>query len=324
MTGSPSFRQDAAVLPRRVLARLLAPAIGLTLLPLALVSAPAASPAAAPPADAARPGHHHGHHNHHDHHGHHARRNRAQGVGAWWLPGATTALRRSRASWVYNWAAQPTFRVPHGVRFVPMIWGAQFLTPQQLSDAQKYGPDLLTFNEPEIGSQAYLSVDQALDLWPALEATGLRLSSPAVVNNDALDRHGWLGTFMRKAKRRGLRVDFIAVHWYSDIFNAEGSTRHLRRYLRRVHQTYGLPVWLTEYSLLGWDSLGQLVYPRPGVQARFIARSTRMLDQLPWLERYAWWALPAPDHGRSSGLYRADDRPTRAGRAFRAAAMRRR
>ena len=94
------------------------------------------------------------------------------------LPGTERSLRRSRAAWVYNWGPEPTFRVPRGVRFVPTIWGAAFATPEALAKAKAHGPDLLTFNEPELGSQANMTVGQAVRLWPTLEATGMRLAAP--------------------------------------------------------------------------------------------------------------------------------------------------
>jgi hypothetical protein len=238
-------------------------------------------------------------------------------VCAWRAPGASRSLRQSRASWVYNWATEPTFRLPGRVQFVPMIWGAGSVTPAALASAALHGPDLLGFNEPERLDQANLTVAQALALWPALETTGLRLGSPAV-SVGAADPGGWLDQFMRGATRLGLRVDFVAVHWYGGRRRPGPATRQLRSYLASVHRRYGLPVWLTEYSLVSWTAHGTAAYPRPGVQARFITRSTRMLDRLPWLERYAWFALSAPATGSSTGLYRPDRHATAAGRAYRA------
>jgi putative glycosyl hydrolase len=244
-----------------------------------------------------------------------ARRIEARGVGAWLAPGVDQSLRRSRVSWVYNWGPQPTFTVPQGVRFVPTIWGPAFLTPANLALAKTYGPDLLTFNEPELGSQANMRVGQAVRLWPALEATGMRLSSPAVTG-DARDRHGWLAAFMRKAQKRGLRVDFLALHWYAGKLRPD-TVDHLRRYLTELHRKYDRPIWLTELAIVAHNGYGHLMYPSQRVQARFAAQATRMLDRLPFVERYAWFALSAPAKGRSSGLYRPDSTATAVGRAYR-------
>jgi hypothetical protein len=47
-----------------------------------------------------------------------------------------------------------------------------------------------------------------------------------------------------------------------------------------------------------------------------------MLQSLPYVERYAWFALPTPDDRQGTGLYRHDTAtptPTPAGQAYRAA-----
>ena len=44
-----------------------------------------------------------------------------------------------------------------------------------------------------------------------------------------------------------------------------------------------------------------------------------LLDGLPYLERYAWFALPASDTGPSTGLYLSGPQVTAVGRAFEAA-----
>lgn len=240
----------------------------------------------------------------------------ARGVSAWAAPGVEAGLRRSGADWVYNWDAGPSFGLPRGVQFVPMIWDAAAATPDRLARAASYGPELLGFNEPDRADQADLTVEEALDAWPALESTGLRLGSPAVATG-APDPDGWLGRFMSGAAERGLRVDFVAVHWYgSGDFRTGPAVRELRDYLRAVYEAYRVPVWLTEYALLGFD--GDVPrYPTPAQQARFATRSAQMLRGLPWLERYAWFALLAPASGPSTGLYRPDGSATPVGRAFR-------
>jgi hypothetical protein len=231
--------------------------------------------------------------------------------------GVTNELRQSGAHWVYNWDATPNFAVPRGVQFVPMIWDTAAATSERLALASAYGPELLGFNEPDRSDQADLTVEEALDAWPALESTGLRLGSPAVAS-DGADPDGWLGKFMAGAHKRGLRVDFVAVHWYGSDFRAGAATSQLRDYLVSVHQRYRTPVWLTEYALIDFAD-GVQRYPTPHQQARFIARSTRMLERLRWLERYAWFALPAPPAGPSTGLFRPDGAATAAGRAYWAA-----
>jgi hypothetical protein len=61
-----------------------------------------------------------------------------------------------------------------------MIWGRDSVTAEQLQRAKAAGRTLLAFNEPDLAGQASMSVETALDLWPQLQATGVRLGAPAV------------------------------------------------------------------------------------------------------------------------------------------------
>ena len=81
---------------------------------------------------------------------------------------------------------------------------------------------------------------------------------------------------MRKADKRGLRVDFLALHWYAGTLRPE-TVEHLRRYLTELHRTYHRPIWLTEFAIVAHDGYGRLIYPSQKVQARFAAQATRML-----------------------------------------------
>ena len=61
-----------------------------------------------------------------------------------------------------------------------------------------------------------MTVEQALELWPSLEALGVRLGSPCPAN-PANYCGGWLEQFMEGCREQGYRVDFIAVHCYQDV-----------------------------------------------------------------------------------------------------------
>ncbi|MEW2163398.1 glycosyl hydrolase [Streptomyces sp. NPDC007084] len=205
------------------------------------------------------------------------------------VDGASQALADSGASWYFNWASSTgTVTKPDGVDYVPMIWGPGSVTDAELGQAAKEGKELLGFNEPDSPAQSNMSPEQALDLWPRLQATGLRLGAPAVATGaDVAD--GWLDRFMRGAEQRGLRVDFIPVHWYGADFGPDAANQ-LRGYLQAVHDRYHKPVWLTEYGLIDF-SKGTPRYPSQQEQTDFITSSTRMLDGLDFVERYAWFTL---------------------------------
>ena len=237
-----------------------------------------------------------------------------KGVSTWHFDGVTRALSDVGAGWFYNWApTREDVEAPPGVEYVPMIWGAKTVTPANLAAVKGQGTTLLGFNEPDLAEQSSMSVEQALDLWPQLQATGMRLGSPAVAHSGD-QAGGWLDRFMTGARQRGLRVDFITLHWYGSDFGP-AAVDHLKNYLDAVRARYDLPIWLTEYSLADFSG-GGVRYPNAQELADFAGASSRMLEGLPYLERYAWFALPADKPG--TGLYVPGGTPNRAGEAYRA------
>ena len=237
-----------------------------------------------------------------------------KGVDAWAFVGVKAALASSGATWYLDWSTSPgTIATPAGVHFVPMIWGPGSVSTKALTEAKHYGPDLLTFNEPDMSAQANMTVAQALSLWPKLEATGLQLASPAVAYG-ADTPGGWLDRFMQGAAARHYRVNFIALHWYGSDFKTSDAVAQLRSYLVAVHDRYpGKAIWLTEYSLISFDNGTH--YPSAAQQAAFVSASISMLDGLPYLARFAWFALPTAG-AQSTGLYGPGAVPTAAGKAF--------
>jgi Glycosyl hydrolase catalytic core len=244
-----------------------------------------------------------------------AARSAKKGVSLWSsFDGSSRALGDVRASWFYNWSPQRGAVSAPGVEFVPMIWGKASVNAGTISTAKAQGRVLLGFNEPDLAGQSNLTVTQALDLWPQLMATGMRLGSPApAFGADRAD--GWFDRFMSGVKARGYRVDFIALHWYGSDFGS-AATNQLRRYLQATYDRYHLPIWLTEYALINFS--GSPKYPTLEQQAQFVRLSTAMLQSLSYVERYAWFALPS-SHPGDTGLYSDGSTPTTVGLAYRAA-----
>ena len=240
-----------------------------------------------------------------------------KGVSSWSFAGEGQALRESGASWYYNWGATPNGVTAPGVSYVPMIWGAASVTSPTLAQARQEGQVLLGFNEPDLGSQSNMTVAQALNLWPRLMATGMPLGSPAVASGAATPG-GWLDQFMAGAKARGYRVDFITVHWYGGDFQAAPAVQELESYLQAVYARYHLPVWLTEFALTSYAG-GTATFPTEAQQAAFLTAATTMLDGLPYVQRYAWFSLPASTGSGTTGLFNPGPSVTPVGQAFEAA-----
>ncbi|MEV0131889.1 sigma-70 family RNA polymerase sigma factor [Dactylosporangium sp. NPDC050688] len=223
------------------------------------------------------------------------------------------AVKDMKAGWYYNWSPSPSFGATSGVEFVPMVWGTANVDAD-VAKAKANGKVLLGFNEPDLKEQSNMSPEQVLDLWPKLQASGLRLGSPSVAYGGDTPG-GWLDRFMSGAKSRGYRVDFIALHWYGGDFGPDAPNQ-LKRYLQNVYNRYKLPIWLTEYALMRFDN--GTVYPSVDQQVSFVKSSTVMLEGLSFVERYAWFILYSSKAG-DTGLYSNGTTPTGVGAAYRAA-----
>lgn len=219
-----------------------------------------------------------------------------KGVGYWSKDGIRNGLPTSGATWCYNWGTSPSGAPVKGVEFIPMIWDGRKVTPKCLEAARKNGKVLLSFNEPDAKNQANMPVDIALALWPQLQATGMRLGSPASAS-DATKDGAWLARFMAGIKAKGYRVDFICIHYYSPNYtDPKAAAEQLKAHLTRVHERYGKPIWLTEFALSNWKTPAS-----PQQQQAFIKEVVPILERLPFLERYAWFALP-PFRGDAGSL----------------------
>ncbi|MFC8826927.1 glycoside hydrolase family protein [Streptomyces sp. NPDC057137] len=237
-----------------------------------------------------------------------------KGVSVNSVAGASQALADLGASWYYSWSSNPgSVAKPTGTEFVPMIWGAGSVTDAELAEAKAQGTQLLGFNEPDMTAQADMTVEQALDLWPRLQSTGLRLGAPSVAYGGDTPG-GWLDRFMSGAAARGYRVDFIPLHWYGGDFSS-AAAEQLRGYLQAVHDRYQKPIWLTEYALIDFSGSTPR-YPSEQEQTAFVRSSTAMLESQPYVERYSWFTLSTETS--RTGLYNGTT-PNASGLAYREA-----
>ena len=243
------------------------------------------------------------------------RKTAKKGAAVWDFPAVNAGLKAVGASWYYNWGANNDRMPASGVEFVPMIWGTANATDSTLAQAKREGDTLLGFNEPDMAEQANMTPAKALELWPKLQATGMRLGSPSVAFG-AADSGKWLDQFMKGAKQKGLRVDFITLHWYGGDFSS-AAVGHLKGYIQQVYAKYKLPIWLTEFALIRFDGSGAH-YPTDAQQVAFINGATDMLQGLSYVERYSWFGLPSTGDSHT-GLYKESGALTPMGTAYRAA-----
>ncbi len=96
---------------------------------------------------------------------------------------------------------------------------------------------------------------------------------------------GWLDRFMTGVKQKGYRVDFIPLHWYGGDFVTDRAVSQLKGYLQAVYDRYKKPIWLTEFALIDFSNGTR--FPTEAQQAAFVTESAKMLQSLPFVERYA-------------------------------------
>jgi hypothetical protein len=228
--------------------------------------------------------------------------NPKKGVGASKYINSISKLMALNTSWTYNWGSTNPPADKGGMDYVPMIWGSGSATQARantLAQGKKDGlyTSLLGFNEPDHTGQSNMTVSSAINLWPILESTGLRLGSPAVTSptsqtNTSTPGVAWLDDFMTKAAANNYRVDFIALHYYQDWTNPN-AVSSLQNSLTTVYNKYHKPIWITEIGSIDikndWGAYMSGPATFTGAQT-YMKNVIPMLNSLPFVERYAWFA----------------------------------
>ena len=221
------------------------------------------------------------------------------GTGAWGKitpEQASADVARIGAQWYYTWLpkapTENTEALPkdNTALFIPMVWSDYFATASSLADLPKESTTLLGFNEPDNESQANMSVELALELWPQLEKLNKRLGSPSNSSNSHeparlfLDPKSWLRRFMKGAEERELRIDFMALHYYT----VDPDVTKMRAHLIEAHKLYKRPIWVTEWALVDWEDNNRFTKEET---AKFLHNATHMMDDLDFVERHSWFAM---------------------------------
>ncbi len=240
-----------------------------------------------------------------------------RGIGTGTKPGSQwrEKLQLSGARWFYSWNRVPPENIPAGVEFIPMVWngrpGNSYAELGKQLRAAGYN-ELLGFNEPDQKDQGNMTVEEALDLWPKLMETGMRLVSPSCVHPDK----DWMKAFMKGVEERKLRVDAVGVHSYGG-----PSAEALMKRLKTVHEMFGRPLWITEFAVGDWQAKTRAENRyRTEQVVDFIRQLFPQLDACNFVERYAWFS-PKPDSAPLGpcALFNDDGTLTPVGEAYRTA-----
>jgi hypothetical protein len=210
-------------------------------------------------------------------------------------------------TWCYNWGTRPTASDCDDPYFVPMIWGKDNVAAAIKAIGDAGYTTVLGFNEPNKTDQSNMTVDEAIALWPTVTSNpNIRVGSPAVSD----DGRAWLESFMTQVQAKGLRVDFIAMHWYG--WNAGSCVAGQLEGAVTWAQKWNLPIWITEFGCMGSSN------PDEQTVLNFFANAITALPKHPLVERYAWYPWNTYNH-----LYEPDASNVRVitalGKAFAAA-----
>lgn len=191
-----------------------------------------------------------------------------------WTNG-TDAAQTLNCTWNYDWNNEGNSTLDN--EYVPMRHNLNWNNYANINNKIN-STHALGFNEPDRSDQANISVAQAINAWPEMLKSGLRLGSPSP--SDASAGLTWLYDFMDQADARGYRVDFVTVHWYKGGQTAQ----QFYSWLKGVHERTGRPIWITE-----WNNGANWTCCKPtyAQQAQSIKEMTNMLDTCSFVERYS-------------------------------------
>ena len=208
--------------------------------------------------------------------------------------------------WFYNWNFVRSPGMNTSLPYTPMIWGMTSVNnPMAVSLINQlnnpgYENVVLGFNEPDGAKQANMTVDQAIQNWALLVNTGRRVGSPATASNPT-KAGSWFANFMTAAKAGGLRVDFIAVHWY-----APPNVASFLNELDTLYQQYNLPIWITEFAVADWTATTGSKFTVDDVTA-FMKAVVPELNKRPYIERFAWKTRATSDVNMGTSALFNDD-----------------
>ncbi len=178
------------------------------------------------------------------------------------------------SKWSYDWDNVATSSLNR--EYVPMRHNSGWNAYSNINNKQN-STHALGFNEPDKSDQANMTVEQVIEAWPNLVASGLRLGSPATSDGGL----SWLYSFIDQADARNYRVDFVAVHKYHD----GQSIASITNWLAAIHERTGRPLWITEWNdgcnWTGGDPTD------PYAHAARIDEMISAMDSMPFVERYA-------------------------------------
>ncbi|MFK7920641.1 MAG: glycosyl hydrolase [Bacteroidia bacterium] len=216
--------------------------------------------------------------------------------------------------WHYSWSNKLDEKIPTNVEFVPMFWGKGSVNDDNINRLKQLAAEgkidyILGFNEPDGATQANMTVDEAIALWPRLEEIGVPIGSPATVSPS----NDWMIEFMQKAKAQNLRIDFVCVHSYGG-----ANVDNFINKMKETYERFDLPIWITEFAVADWNAGTPADNRYSASEIRsFMQTLMPQLYAAEYIERFSWFSS-GPDNAAlaPSSLFDADNKLTPLGQYY--------
>lgn len=158
-------------------------------------------------------------------------------------------------NWFYSWSANAEDACEYG-DYHPMQWGWLTSTtpvilrgqPEWYSRAQM--TCVMGFNEPDKDDQSDIPEENAAYQMSRLERMNLPVVGPCPAQNNG----SWRKAYEAIAEEEGLRCEYMALHWYAGCNG--GSPQNIINVINNLYNTYGKPIWITEFAVKDWYNKG--------------------------------------------------------------------
>ena len=226
------------------------------------------------------------------------------------LPGLVTtpspaAFNGNAFKWYYNYAGSCSAGLS-GADYVPMFHDATNM--QNFRDAKPSGQFMLSMNEPDVASgaggaqsDAGKAVDDHISVFgtnskPIYSASVGSIATCSQENKANVGLE-YMVDWLNKCKAKDCKVDFMAVHWYSEQLGGDDQTIEnavdaLTKYIQHASDAWNTvyskrpSIWLTEYGH-GQHANGGFT-PGQGQDA-FITKALPALKALGNVDRQAYY-----------------------------------
>ena len=210
------------------------------------------------------------------------------------IAGSSRAYQITFASkWTYGWWYTSDPKVS-GVNYFPMdpdtwyrgstvagnLWS--FLPGWRTTG---YSLNILGYNEPDVVGQANVDATNGAIYYMNDHNLDLPMAGPAAGNVNGT----WNQIFYGYITNWGCRVDYLPAHEYPGN-NSSASSSIWINPLQTAYNTYGIPMWMTEWSVVDWGGTGNWSEEdNYNALAEFLWRA----ESIPWLRKYSLFVFTA-------------------------------